>query len=78
MFWCPGCDHPHGIKFTMWTWNQDAEKPTFSPSLLSTGGGKPDQRCHLFVKEGNLEFLNDSTHHLAGKTVPIPDWPYSE
>lgn len=27
---------------------------------------------------GNIEFLADCTHALAGKTVPLPDWPYAE
>lgn len=28
-------------------------------------------RCHSFVKAGQIEFLADSTHALAGQTVPI-------
>ncbi len=30
--------------------------------------------CHIFVREGMIQFLTDCTHKLAGKTVPIPDW----
>lgn len=31
--------------------------------------------CHSFVRGGNIEFLGDCTHELAGKTVPltVPD-----
>lgn len=29
--------------------------------------------CHSFVTEGKIEFLPDSTHHLAGQTVELPD-----
>lgn len=29
--------------------------------------------CHTFVRDGQIEFLPDCTHALAGKTVPIPD-----
>lgn len=40
-FWCPGCDHVHGITYgdpaNCWTWNGDLERPTFSPSVLVTG-----------------------------------------
>jgi hypothetical protein len=32
-------------------------------------------RCHSFVRAGRIEFLNDSTHALAGKTVDLPDLP---
>lgn len=28
-------------------------------------------RCHSFVKGGRIEFLSDSTHALAGKTVVL-------
>jgi hypothetical protein len=28
-------------------------------------------RCHLFVRDGKIEFLGDCTHELAGKTVPM-------
>ena len=30
--------------------------------------------CHSFVRDGQIEFLSDCTHHLAEKTVEIPDW----
>ncbi|MGC4033677.1 MAG: hypothetical protein QM754_18485 [Tepidisphaeraceae bacterium] len=28
-------------------------------------------RCHSFVRDGQIEFLGDCTHELAGKTVPL-------
>jgi hypothetical protein len=72
----------------MWTFNGDVERPTFSPSIL-VQWGKPqktaegerlpniDMRCHSYVREGRIEFLSDCSHHLAGKTVDLPeptDW----
>ncbi|NYE62180.1 hypothetical protein FHW58_003395 [Duganella sp. 1224] len=30
--------------------------------------------CHSFVTDGQIQFLSDCTHALAGKTVPLPDW----
>lgn len=38
-FWCPGCDMAHRVwvgtgNGPRWTWNGDAEYPTFSPSIL--------------------------------------------
>lgn len=35
------------------------------------------ERCHSFVKAGQIQFLGDCTHELANQTVPIPDWPQS-
>ena len=39
LFWCPGCDGAHGIKVgegagPRWGWNGNADKPTFTPSIL--------------------------------------------
>lgn len=29
------------------------------------------ERCHLFVVDGKIQYLSDSTHKLAGKTVDM-------
>lgn len=77
--WCPGCDTVHGVRTDPpgWTWNGDSVKPTLSPSLL-TRNGSDGQVCHGFVREGRFEFLNDSTHAMAGQTVDLPPWPYGD
>jgi hypothetical protein len=31
--------------------------------------------CHSFVKNGQIQFLGDCTHALAGQTVPLPPFP---
>ena len=33
--------------------------------------------CHSFVRGGQIQFLGDCTHALAGQTVPLPPWPAS-
>lgn len=30
--------------------------------------------CHSFVEDGEIKFLTDSTHQLAGKKVPLPEF----
>lgn len=30
--------------------------------------------CHSFVTDGNIQFLDDCTHELKGKTVPLEDF----
>lgn len=32
-------------------------------------------RCHSFVENGRIRFLSDSTHELAGQTVPMGPLP---
>jgi hypothetical protein len=51
-----------------WTFDGNLDSPTFAPSLLY-----PDRVCHLFVRGGRVEFLNDCTHGLRGETVPMVD-----
>lgn len=31
----------------------------------------PDLVCHSFIRNGQIQFLSDCTHALAGKTVPM-------
>ncbi|MEE9528436.1 MAG: DUF6527 family protein [Dehalococcoidia bacterium] len=87
-FWCPGCDEVHGIRARgpkpCWTFNGDLVKPTFSPSHLTGWHGDngekfSEHRCHSFIENGNIRFLNDCHHELKGQTVPLPpkkEWRY--
>jgi len=79
-FQCPGCRTSHCINVTRWEFDGDVNKPTFSPSVVTTWkpsieGIKSDMRCHIFVRKGKIEFLSDCTHELAGQTVDLPDLP---
>ncbi len=76
LFWCPGCECAHHLETRKWKWNGDLVKPTATPSLRirgdkQTGGG---HHCHLWVKDGQLKFLNDCTHDLGGQTVAMVPW----
>ena len=109
-FWCPGCKTAHRIQHgagsgPRWSWDGNAERPTFSPSVLVTSGhyvqgydgrgcwcdfnaecvSKGEEPapfacgiCHSFVRDGQIEFLADCTHGLAGQTVPLLPWPDEE
>lgn len=76
MFMCPGCDIYHGIRdgAGYWTFNGDFVRPTFEPSVhVNAECANPAvPRCHSFVRDGQIQFLPDSTHKLAGHTVPLP------
>lgn len=92
LFRCPGCDSGHMIRHgdgpgPRWTWNGNAEKPTFQPSVKVTYDGAdagidgaPPAICHSFVTDGRIQFLGDCTHALAGQTVDLPEinWRSSE
>jgi hypothetical protein len=83
--WCPGCKSIHDFAVEQpfrngarWTYSGVPESPTFSPSMNISVGPFPDgttKRCHYFLRGGRIQFLNDSTHELAGQTVDLPDIP---
>lgn len=64
-----------------WTWNGNMEKPTLSPSVHvqkkigvdSKNNPVYETLCHSFVKDGMIQFLNDSKHRLKGKIVELLD-----
>lgn len=74
VFYCPGCKTLHQFD-SRWRFDGDYEHPTFTPSLLMYGPAPDRGRCHLFLKQGMIQFLNDCQHELAGQTVPLPDLP---
>ena len=118
-FFCPGCQQAHRVWVgegppPRWGWNNDLEKPVFTPSILVTwseptnlhdheamqrdlaeaqrrrDAGETDVRvpvsnrvCHSFVgcngaEPGQITFLGDCTHALAGRTVDMCGWPKDE
>ena len=88
---CPGCKNHHWLHTKLmpdgspgWGFNQDFEKPTFSPSLLVRTGSfaspnfidppdAPPTICHSFITDGKIQFLGDCTHELKNQTVELPD-----
>lgn len=85
MFKCPACGETHVVSVgpksywnIRWQFNGDYDKPTINPSVLVTMNminGKELERCHSFIRDGKIQFLSDCTHHLAGQTVELPDFP---
>lgn len=74
---CPGCGYSHLIPVEpgatpAWHWNGDLERPTLSPSVHVRWefDGQPGV-CHFFLRWGQVEFLSDCTHALAGQVAPL-------
>lgn len=84
-YWCLGCQMLHPVHVSrpqgagpsaVWDWNKDLLKPTFSPSLRHHLG--PKKMCHVFIRDGNIQYLSDCTHDYKDQTVPLPDIPLDE
>lgn len=71
VIYCPGCKYWH-LFDKRWTFNGDEQNPTFSPSML-VNPDFPERRCHSFVRDGKIQFLNDCYHELKGQTVDLPN-----
>lgn len=79
-FYCPACNAGHSFNTdpkrpNVWQFNGDLVKPTFTPSLLirfaDDDGAGDAVRCHSFVTDGKIKYLNDCSHAMAGKTVEM-------
>lgn len=89
-FYCPACEYIHALNIESddrprWSFNGDYTNPTFAPSILVHTGAlvnpshvqhpdDPPTLCHSFVTNGSIEYLNDCTHNLAGKTIGLPNF----
>ena len=59
-----------------WTFNGDYENPTFRPSMrVDYGNG---MITHCFVTDGQIQYLSDCTHDMAGKAVPCVNFEHGE
>jgi hypothetical protein len=78
--YCPGCEEMHRLP-PGWTFNGDLVKPTYTPSFKHTlrwsrqDPSESDEICHYILTDGVLNFCGDSTHALAGQSVPLPPIP---
>jgi hypothetical protein len=82
VFHCPGCGYDHPLHVApqrripagpLWNWNGSMTSPTFTPSLV-VFKDDPKSRCHSFVTDGRIWFLEDSFHALRGQTVDLPEY----
>lgn len=86
LFWCEGCNTNHrvyisGTGVPIWTFNGDYDKPTIRASVLVRGHLGKDKNdndnygvCHSFVTDGKIQYLNDCTHNLKGKTIELTEY----
>jgi hypothetical protein len=81
LHWCPACNRPHEIHMRgssqqrrlRWDWNDNTARPTFWPALLVERGD--GAVCHYQIADGRIQFEEDCTHAMAGKSVPLPIYP---
>ena len=74
-YMCLGCRHTHAFALKSegghHEFNMDLENPTVTPSLLQNFSGD-SKLCHSYITNGNINYLSDCQHDLAGKEVELP------
>lgn len=75
VFYCPGCRRYHWVQINpmskpSWRFNNDFVKPTVSPSIIVKNEAE-ETVCHLFIKAGNLEYMDDCAHDFKALVVPM-------
>lgn len=73
--WCPACDRAHLVNLTRYgaQWDHNGARPTFTPDIRHSDG---TGLCHYFIIDGMVRFLDDCTHIMKGRTVPLPVFPH--
>jgi len=83
--YCPACRQMHGFfvdkpnpeNGAHWRWDGNIVAPTFLPSMNITAkdDGEIFYCCHYRLENGQLEYLKDCTHALAGIKMALPPLP---
>lgn len=82
-FYCLGCKYAHsylvGCGVLKQNWTYDPITVSFHPSLRLYYMHPVTQQevttCHLFVRNGQIEFCGDCPHDLKNQIVPLTDFP---
>ena len=79
--WCEACGLFHTFYVNsfspdgkLWVWDKNPWKPTFNPSFYRKR--ENGEICHFIVKNGKIQYQNDSTHYLKGKTRELSALPH--
>jgi len=72
LFECLACSCCHYINHT-WTITGPEDSLTVTPSIfVNKDRVNPDAHaCHLFIRDGKIQYLEDCSHEYAGKTIEM-------
>lgn len=54
-----------------WTWNGSMDSPTLRPSIINDFRPSDPLVDHIWITDGKVIFLPDSTHEFAGQTLDL-------
>lgn len=78
LYFCKGCGYEHAFALKSegghHEFNMDLDNPTVSPSLVHDFSLDHKDRCHSFIKNGKIQYLNDCVHDLKGQTIELQEY----
>jgi len=79
LHWCNGCKAGHVIDIHAISrdghvvgWDGSFDKPTIGEPIRIEHNGTV---CEYILRAGTIAYFQSCTHHLAGKVMPMPDFP---
>ena len=80
-FYCPACGKSHFFwtarqngEELSWIFNNDLDNPTVKRDISNDTVVTDGQRlCHLNITDGQIHYLPDCGHEMAGQTVDMVD-----
>lgn len=80
LHWCPACERGHTFNIHdlsrdghVLGFDGDFERPSVGEPLRHAGAD--GSICEYEIKGGKLTYSPDCTHAMAGKEVPLPEYP---
>lgn len=86
IFNCPACNDIHAFKYYSdpfkytntdkdpWKFNYNFDRPIIRPSIsVDAGNSNINYKCHSYVEEGFIKYLDDCSHAMKGLSIELPD-----
>lgn len=67
--WCPECKDLHPLPWGRWTFNENYEKPTFTPSFRQFP--QSPRECHYNITDGMIVWHDDNKHSRRSGSEPM-------
>lgn len=79
LIWCVACKCGHNIPTPRWSFDNNLESPTFTPSVRLSyrdpDTGVEKTHCHFNVTNGQIVYHGDCPHSMTGRTIPMVEIP---
>lgn len=73
--WCRACRTMHRLA-APYVFDGDSNRPTFKPDIrIERASGVQREVCHYIINRGLIQFLDDCTHEMRGRLIPLTVLP---